>query len=276
MLLCSIATTRKADALQRYLTATEALGYEISGLRIASQQQDYVGLFAALADSAQVRNVNLSDVEVEGRFGIGSLAAYNAGEIDNSYANGTVAGARAVGGLVAYNSGRISNSYAYGMVLGDRTVGGLVARNESGGMIANSYSLSRVSGNDNVGGLVGLNLGSIANTYASGSVQGVTLIGGLVGDNGGSVRNSYATADVVCTGVPACATYTVASGGLIGSNAGGMVVNSYWDIATSNIRGNIQVNIQGLAAGIGKTTLATAVGHQPIVGCKQGILQLAR
>ena len=41
-----------------------SLGYEISGLRVSSQR-DHVGFFAALADSAQVRNVNLSDVEVQ-------------------------------------------------------------------------------------------------------------------------------------------------------------------------------------------------------------------
>ena len=245
---CNDTSSRCFAAL---FDGNRALGYEISGLRIAaSQQQDYIGLFAALADSARVRNVNLSDVDIEGRFGVGSLAAYNAGEIDNSYANGTVAGAHTVGGLVGYNAGRISNSHAYGEVLGARMIGGLVARNESDGVIANSYSLNRVSGDNGIGGLVGLNFGSIANTYASGSVQGNTRIGGLVGENRGSVRDSYATADVVCTGVPACATYTVATGGLIGSNASGMVVNSYWDIATSNIQGNIQ----GLAGGIGKTT----------------------
>ena len=259
------------DTQSRCFTAifdgNRALGYEISGLRIASQQQDHVGLFAALADSAQVRNVNLSDVEIGGRYAVGSLAAYNAGEIDNSYANGTVAGERAVGGLVAINDdqGRISNSHAYGVVSGHAknevtSVGGLVARNESSGMIANSYSLSRVSGNDNVGGLVGLNLGVIANTYASGDVQGKTRIGGLVGENGGLVRNSYATGDIACTDVPACASYTVATGGLIGGNAGGRVVNSYWDIVTSNILGNIQGDIQGLAAGIGKTTLQLQSG----------------
>ncbi len=229
-----------------------ALGYEISGLRVASQR-DNVGLFAALADSARVRNVNLSDVEIAGSNGVGSLAAYNAGEIDNSYANGTVAGEHVIGGLVAYNSGRISNSYAYGMVSGDRTVGGLVARNQSGGVIANSYSLNRVSGNNNIGGLVALNLGSIVNTYASGGVEGVTLIGGLVGENGGSVRDSYATADITCTGVPECTSYTVATGGLIGSNTnGGIAVNSYWDIAASNI--------QGSAGGVGKTTVQLQSG----------------
>ena len=242
------------DTPSRCFTAifngNRALGYEISGLSVASQR-DHVGLFAALADSAQVSNVNLSDVDIQGRFGVGSLAAYNAGEIDNSYADGAVAGEGDVGGLVAINDdqGRISNSHAYGMVSGDRTVGGLVARNESSGMIANSYSLSHVSGNNNIGGLVGLNLGAIANTYASGDVQGKTRIGGLVGENGGSVGDSYATASVLCTGVPACATYAVAIGGLIGSDAGGITLNSYWDIEASNI----QVNIQGLAAGIGKT-----------------------
>ena len=246
------------DTSSRCFTAifdgNRALGYEISGLRIAASQRDHVGLFAALADSAQVRNVNLSDVELRGRFGVGSLAAYNAGEIDNSYANGTVVGVHTVGGLVAINDdqGRISNSSAYGMVSGDRTVGGLVARNESGGMIANSYSLSRVSGNNNVGGLVGLNLGAIANTYASGSVQGRTRIGGLVGENGGLVGDSYATAGIVCTGVPACATYTVATGGLIGSNASGITRNSYWDIEAGNISES--------ASGIGKTTLQLQSG----------------
>ena len=255
------------DTQSRCFTAifdgNRALGYEISGLRIAASQRDHVGLFAALADSAQVRNVNLSDVELRGRFGVGSLAAYNAGEIDNSHANGTVVGVHTVGGLVAINDdqGRISNSYAYGMVSGDRTVGGLVARNESDGMIANSYSLSHVLGNNNVGGLVALNLGYIVNTYASGDVQGKTRIGGLVGENSGSVGDSYATASVLCTGVPACATYTVAIGGLIGSDAGGITQNSYWDTATSNIPGNIQVNIQGLAAGIGKTTLQLQSGN---------------
>ena len=247
------------DTQSRCFTAifdgNRALGYEISGLRIAASQRDHVGLFAALADSAQVRNVNLSDVELRGRFGVGSLAAYNAGEIDNSYANGTVVGVHTVGGLVAINDdhGRISNSHAYGMVSGNRTVGGLAARNESGGMIANSYSLSRVSGNNNVGGLVGLNLGAIANTYASGDVQGKTRIGGLVGENGGSIHDSYATASVLCTGVPACATYTVATGGLIGSDAGGITLNSYWDIEASNI--------QGSAGGIGKTSSQLRSGN---------------
>ena len=237
--------------------------HTISNLRIDRTNTDSVGLFVALADGAQVRNVNLEDVAVKGRFDVGSLAAYNAGEIDNSHADGTVIGERAVGGLAAHNIGSIFNSSAYGVVSGDpknevALVGGLVSRNENTGVIANSYSLSRVSGRNNIGGLVGLNLGSIANTYASGSIQGVTLIGGLVGENGGLISDSYATASIVCTGVPACASYAVASGGLIGSNAnGGIAINSYWDIETSNI----QDNIQGWAAGSGKTTLQLQSGN---------------
>ncbi len=226
--------------------------HTISNLRIDKTATDNVGLFAALADGAQVKNVNLTDVEVGGRFGVGSLATYNAGVIDNSSADGTLAGEHAVGGLVAYNVGRISNSYAYGAVSGGSSVGGLIARNESTGVITNSYSLSRVSGDTGIGGLVALNLGSIANTYASGGVEGVALIGGLIGENSGSVGNSYATADIVCTGVPACTSYTVATGGLIGSNVGGIAVNSYWDIATSNLHES--------AGGVGKTTVQLQSG----------------
>ena len=229
--------------------------HTISNLRIDKSATDNVGLFAALADGAQVKNVNLANIEVEGRVGVGSLVAYNAGEIDNSYADGMMTGERNVGGLVAYNVGRISNSYAYGAVSGGRMVGGLVARNESTGMIANSYSLNRVSGNTGIGGLVGLNLGSIANTYASGIVEGNTRIGGLVGDNSGSVGNSYATADMLCTGVPVCSSYTVATGGLIGRSVGGSAVNSYWDTGVSNIPIS--------AAGVGKTTrqLQSGIGQ---------------
>ena len=228
--------------------------HTISNLRIDKTDTDHVGLFAALSDGAQVGNVNLADVDIAGRFGVGSLAAYNAGVIDNSSADGTVAGEHDIGGLVAYNVGRVSNSYAYGVVSGRSSVGGLVARNESTGVIANSYSLNRVSGNDSIGGLVGLNIGTIANTYASGGVEGNTRIGGLVGDNGGSVGNSYATAAIICTGVPACASYTVATGGLIGNNAdGGNAVNSYWDTGVSNIRGS--------AGGVGKTTLQLRSGN---------------
>ena len=220
--------------------------HTILNLRIDKSDTDNVGLFAALADGAQIRNVNLANVEVEGRVGVGSLVAYNAGEIDNSYADGMITGEHDIGGLVAYNVGRISNSYAYGRVSGGSSVGGLVARNESAGVIANSYSLNRVSGTNGIGGLVGLNLGSIANTYASGIVEGNTRIGGLVGDNSGSVGNSYATADILCTGVPACGSYTVATGGLIGRSVGGSAVNSYWDTGVSNIPIS--------AAGVGKTT----------------------
>ncbi len=226
--------------------------HTISNLRIDRSNTDNVGLFAALADGAQVKNVNLTDVEVGGRFGVGSLATYNAGIIDNSSADATVVGENAVGGLVAYNVGRISNSYAYGAVSGGSSVGGLIARNESTGVITNSYSLSRVSGDTGIGGLVALNLGSIANTYASGGVEGVALIGGLIGENSGSVGDSYATADIVCTGVPACTSYTVATGGLIGSNVGGIAVNSYWDIATSNLHES--------AGGVGKTTVQLQSG----------------
>ena len=226
--------------------------HTISNLRIDKSDTDNVGLFAALADGAQVKNVNLANVSVEGRFGVGSLVAYNAGEIDNSYADGTITGERDVGGLVAYNVGRISDSYAYGAVSGGSSVGGLVARNKNGGAIANSYSLNRVSGDDNIGGLVGLNLGFIVNTHASGVVEGSMRIGGLVANNGGSVADSYATADILCTGVPMCTSYTVATGGLIGSDVGGVVANSYWDTGVSKLRVS--------AGGVGKTTLQLQSG----------------
>ena len=193
-------------------------GYTISNLVIDRADADHVALFAALADGAQIKNLNLSNVEIRGRSDVGSITAYNAGVIANSHASGTVAGDKSVGGLAAYNAGDIRNSYA----------------------------LNRVLGGNGVGGLVGLNFGTIKNTYATGIAEANVRIGGLVGENGGLISDSYAVVNIVCTGVLMCKTHASDAGGLIGSNLGRDAINSYWDIEVSGIRES--------AGGLAKTT----------------------
>jgi hypothetical protein len=51
------------------------------------------------------------------------------------------------------------------------------------------------------------------------------LFGGLVGQNTGSITNSYASGAMV--------VHTNNAGGLIGSNSGGVITNSYWDTQTT-------------------------------------------
>ena len=224
-------------------TIFEGNGFTISNLVIDRADADHVALFAALADSSQIKNLNLSNAEIRGRSDVGSITAHNAGVIANSHASGTVAGDKIVGGLAAYNARDIANSYVSGTVAGDNMVGGLAAYNA--GDIRNSYALNRVLGDNGVGGLVGLNFGTIKNTYATGIAEANARIGGLVGENGGLISDSYAVADIVCTDVSVCETYASDAGGLIGRNLGGDAINSYWDI---------EVSVRESAGGLGKTS----------------------
>ena len=113
--------------------------YDISGLNIKRQSENYVGLIGALGVSAEVENVGVINVNITGE----------------SY----------VGGLVGYNDeGTVSNSYSTGNVTGEDYVGGLVGDNYNGN-ISNSYSTGNVSGYEYVGGLLGLNYGTVSNSY---------------------------------------------------------------------------------------------------------------
>lgn len=106
--------------------------------------------------------------------------------------------------------------------------GGLVGVNGTSGIIRNSYSDCIVNGEKSVhiGGLVGINNGEINNCYAIGEVEGgsnetLSNIGGLVGSNAfGIVSCSYAEANVT-------SEYWAYMGGLVGTNSNGTITKSY-------------------------------------------------
>jgi hypothetical protein len=164
-------------------------GYVISHLAI--QGEGNLGLFGHLGSSAEVLNLGLEAVDVNGaHVPVGGLVGYNEGSITDSYCNGIVCGGYNVGGLVGYNEGSITDSYSTGTVSGTGfSVGGLVGNN--GGSITTSYSTGSVTGDGSVGGLAGDNWGSITTSYSTGSVNGVSLVGGLVGGNYGSITSSF-------------------------------------------------------------------------------------
>jgi hypothetical protein len=261
--------------------------YDISGLNIKRQSENYVGLFGAIGAGGEVKNVGVINVNITGNSYVGGLVGdnYN-GNISNSYSTGNVTGEQEVGGLVGENnngnisnsystgnvtgesdyvgglvgyndSGNISNSYSTGNVTGESDVGGLVGRNYEGtfsnsGTVSNSYSTGNVTGeSDAVGGLVGINSGTVSNSYSTGNVTGVEEVGGLVGyNNDGNISNSYSTGNV--TGVEEV-------GGLVGDNYG-TVSNSYWnsdstitstDVSTDNNKSGVPLTtsqMQGSSA----------------------------
>ena len=219
----------------RFEATFEGNGHTIANLYVRRQASDDAGLFGAVG-AGRVRNLRLSNPNVDARLQVGALAGRNHGVIANASAVGTVEGIGEVGGLVGRNQGTIERSYAGGSVDSQvqGNVGGLAGQNS--GRIRASYAFGNVTNDtvtaNNAGGLVGLNSGSnagIVASYATGMVAGTGNSGGLVGSNqsGASIVASYATGRVTGTGGNV--------GGLVGR---GTVTDSYYDTETSGRAGD--------------------------------------
>ncbi|MTI96237.1 MAG: hypothetical protein FH749_12300 [Firmicutes bacterium] len=184
-------------------------GYIISGLVIKTSWSN-AGLFDSVNQEAEITNVTLVDVDIEGDSTVGGLVGFSRGKISNSEVSGKVAGSYLVGGLVGQNAGSIKNSVARVEVDGEGIYnGGLVGANANSGSIEDSEAWAIVHGGDDTGGLVGWNIGSIINSEVSGKVSGDSQVGGLVGLNHGMIAVS--TADVEVHGENVI-------GGLVGQN----------------------------------------------------------
>ena len=221
------------------------LGHVVSNLKISRVATSNVGLFSQLSSAASVRNLALAGGTVSGSGSVGAVVGLDAGgTVDSVYSSVAVTGTGdGIGGLVgiANTGSTISNSGATGDVTGTGTaskyLGGLVGKNA--GKISASYATGDVSGTFEAGGLVGNNAGTINNAFARGGVAatGTTKLstslfayaGGLVGHNSSAssaITNSYSTGAVANN-----SKGTV--GGLVGVNAGGSQVASFWDATTS-------------------------------------------
>ncbi len=217
--------------------------YRISNLQINRDTDDdaYIGLFAALSGDARIENVGLLNVDIEGRGYAGGLVAQSKGAIVNSYVQGgeVMGSQHNVGGLVAINdsddsnTGVIVSSYVDVITTSTDTLlsGGLVANNK--GRIRNSYAAGSVSGTCDVGGLVAENgSGSeIINSYVSAAVNRsgsctANRAGGLVANNSGLIRNSYVRGRITATGMV---------GALVAVRTAGTVESSYWDSTNTGI-----------------------------------------
>lgn len=223
------------DGDNKFQGSYDGNGYRIENLTINRPDTDFIGLFGFVGAEAEVKNIILDGVDIQGKNFVGALGgALQLGAVTNSYASGDIKGNNYIGGLVGANSnGTISNSGSRGTVAGldidDRGIshstGGLVGLND--GTIEGSYSKTDVLGTSNVGGLAGANESpkTIINSYATGSVTGESKVGGLVGSNTKTVINSFSVG-------PVSGNENV--GGLIGDNSWGTVESSYYDSQTSS------------------------------------------
>jgi filamentous hemagglutinin family protein len=191
---------------------------------------DYVGGLVGYNNFGTMTHASASGGVSGNRYVGGLVGGNNAGTIANSAASGDVSGADYVGGLAGFNcfgaacASTLTASYATGAVSGNGSVGGLVGYNF--GILNTAYATGAVNGTAYfVGGLVGENRGSVTNTYATGPVTGGGDVGGLVGGNHGTLTNAYATGLVRGSGL--------AVGGLVGNNALGTIISSYWNTTTT-------------------------------------------
>ena len=217
------------------LVILEGNGHSISGLKINSTGEEYVGLFQQLTGH-EIRNLTIIDPRIETELTAPGTAY--AGALAGKCSDCVIDGVYISGGSVLATGSNPSSSFH---------IGGMVARAERG-RIADSYSTAvvarKANADDSVdevhaGGLVGSTHGavSIVNSYASGIVMfsggdsnesnGVYL-GGLVGSLGadGAVTASYAGSMVTFIGTVK-ASGEAAIGGLIGSIDGSQVSASY-------------------------------------------------
>ena len=122
------------------------------------------GLFSSVASSGVVKNLGLTDVQVQG---------YDA-----------------AGGLAGTNEGMITGCFTTGQCMGGRYVGGLVGRNYQGTISCCFSTAEALEGVYDAGGLVGNNWrGSVVECYATGRVSCVSEYGegGVVGSSGSTV-----------------------------------------------------------------------------------------
>lgn len=184
--------------------------HTISNLAIEGTDYNFQGLFGWVSNSAAIKDLNLSDVDVNGSNSIGALAGVNQGNIDNCSVSGNVtATEQNAGGLVGQNkSGTIENCHSHASVTGGGIAGGLFG-SVSGGTIDKCYADADVVLTDSVEGKAGIFAGtisgdtatpSIQNCYATGTVtgfEGAPNLGGFAGSiSEGTINNCYVSASL--------------------------------------------------------------------------------
>ncbi len=176
----------------------DGAGYTISNLKLGTEDnQDNLGMFTGLLSVGIIKNVNLSDVNVMGRWGIGCIVNSSQGIIDNCHiTSGTISGVSNVGAIVcsALNGSIVRNCSNKASIVypeNSATASGFagIAAESWGAMIENCYNAGSITGLGRLAGIVAYQYeGSVTqNCYNIGTITGGTEKGGIVGyiDNPG-------------------------------------------------------------------------------------------
>ncbi|MCF7911302.1 MAG: T9SS type A sorting domain-containing protein [Candidatus Cloacimonetes bacterium] len=165
----------------------------IANLNVTELQNNDLGMFGVI-NGAEVSNLGITNVELNGYLGIGGLGGrLDSTEIINCYSWGEVEGILYTGGLfgVIGESSTVVESFSSSSVTSEIAAGGFAGVLYVG-VINNCYALGDVAGQSGSGGLVGfMESATITDSYAAGSVSDGDGNGGFAGEiRGGSIVNS--------------------------------------------------------------------------------------
>ncbi len=219
-------------------------GHIIKNLKIGHDEEiSQYGLFGTLY-GGEVRNLDLTDVEIEGHSYVGTIAAINYGTISNCNVNGKTSAYQLEretlsGGICAMNYGTINSTISTTEVFinaTSATAGGICGQNE-GYIYGCSYGSDITSetkkkrSNAFLGGISGINYsGMIYNCYAGGHILSdafADYVGGICGmSDGGEVYMCSSSGDI--TVMPDVYEQSVSYiGGTVGLIRNALVMNSF-------------------------------------------------
>jgi len=183
-----------------FMSVFEGRGYTIQNLTINRPEQNYIGLFGATAEGAEIYSLHLLKVNIIGGSETGGLV----GDLDNTVVEnvsvtGGVTGVDAVGGLVGYSE--FSSIYqasfvgrVYGM--GDEVAG--IAGCSEYDSIDSVAHIGPVTGSSVVGGVIGCNYSTLRDVFSTGVITGNDQVGGIAAyQNDAIIKQSVSTSKIV-------------------------------------------------------------------------------
>jgi len=254
--------------IKKFTGTYDGGGFSISNLTMNQPSLPEVGLFGRL-DGGTLTSLNILNPKVSGNSDTGALVGsgsncelsfirVSGGTITGTGNNdgyGALAGLTSsctvshievsglsinisgevgvdVGGMIGKATGTTISRAGIGEVNldGKSDVGGIAGELNTGSSVSESAVTGGTIVGKHSGGLVGrMSASSITNSYSTTEVDGTTASGGLVRSlSGGSITTSYSSG----------AVYGANAAGLVSSNNGGTITNSYYDISYDNGNGH--------------------------------------
>lgn len=220
-------------------------GHTISGLQISDSEQ--TGLFAEIGGGT-VRNLQLTDVNMETEHTAGGIAAVNYGYIENCTVSGTLTVGKttqtvSAGGICGVNAGMIENVQSklqINITGASVSAGGVVGQNEGFVDVASfqgSMQAENNASNLQLGGIAGMNSdGYIYNTYANVQMRAnaeIGYLGGICGLQTAGELYKCSAKGTMYTAAESKTASSVYAGGICGMADTGLIMHSFSTIDIS-------------------------------------------